>query len=631
MVERIPTNPWPARLEYAQAGLLAANLAWTTLCLGGYRPETMVVTSALTTALLALHLLARIVFPDAWGKTHPAGWLLLPFLAYAAANVLRVTPVRWLGWHDWLGWAQMIAVFWVVLNGVRARAAQRLVLGALALIGLVAVALAAYQIFVRPDWLMLGRKQAEQFLGRASGPFGVPNSLAALLLLLLPPLVAATFRRRASAVQRVLTGYLAVMMAAGLVFTASRGAWLGLAVAVMLWPLLVGRKSWAQRFGRVAVAAAAVAVIGGAVYLLVPKMQARFDAMVQEAGEKTRPVMWRGAWKLFEEHPVWGSGAGSYNVAFEQHRPEHYQLDSQWAHNDYLNTLSDYGAVGFVLFFGAVGAVIFGCVRRARTAEVSAPGDLRDETRGRRALALGLLAFGLHLLVDFHFKIPALAMAVAVVAGVLVQRTWPVAATPERRSSWRRVLPGGALCAVPVLFFGLVRPHYQAEALRYPARQALDMLSGEAEDAYRPTLERTRADLARATQIDPSNVQAWTDLAHATALWAHVEPAQTRALGMAAQRWADEALARTRFMPEPWIRRAVALDMQSRWLEAGDSLIQAMKLAPAQAAVWYYQAYHLSLNPVTRLQARAAVGICLRLDPTHRQAQLLRQQLATAP
>lgn len=629
MAERTSNNPWPVRLELAQAVLLAGNLVWTTLCLGGYRPETMVITSALTGALLTLHLLTRAVFPAATPRSHPAGWLLLPFLAYAAASVCWVTPVRWLGWHDWLGWAQLTVVFWVVLNGLRSAAAQRLVLGALVLTGLVAVALAAYQIFVHPDWLMLGRRQAEQFIGRASGPFGIPNSLAALLLLLIPPLVAVVFSRRATAVIRILAGYLAVMMAVGLIFTASRGAWLGLALAVAVWPLLAGRRSWAQRLGQAALALVAIAVVGGAIYLLVPKMQARFDTMVSESGEKTRPIMWRGALKLFQENPAWGSGAGSYNVAFEKHRPEHYQLDSQWAHNDYLNTLSDYGAVGFILFFGAVAVVIIMSVRQARGDGASASTGWLDEGRVNRGLALGLLAFGLQLVVDFHFKIPALAMAAAVMAGVLVQRGWRLEQA-ESKAAGLRVLAAAVALAVGIVFTVFFVPHYRAEALRYTARQELDSLVAREVADYRPVLERVQDALIEALRIDQTNAQAWADLSYVQALWPHVEPANTRELGKAAERSADRALACSKAVPEFWLRRGVALDLQSRWLEAGDALVQAMALAPAHATVWYYQAYHLSLNPVTHLQARAAVGIALRLDPTNRQAQVLRQQLATA-
>ena len=39
---------------------------------------------------------------------------------------------------------------------------------------------------------------------------------------------------------------------------------------------------------------------------------------------------------------VTGGGAGSYNVLLERFRPENFPDDAQWAHNDYLNTLSDF-------------------------------------------------------------------------------------------------------------------------------------------------------------------------------------------------------------------------------------------------------------------------------------------------
>jgi hypothetical protein len=86
-------------VEGLLVALLGGNLIRTTLCLGGYRPETMLVTSLLTAAALAVHGLG-VAWTGGRG-THWARWAMLPFLGYAAHNVLVITPVRWLGWHDW--------------------------------------------------------------------------------------------------------------------------------------------------------------------------------------------------------------------------------------------------------------------------------------------------------------------------------------------------------------------------------------------------------------------------------------------------------------------------------------------------------------------------------------------------
>lgn len=631
MNERTTSARGAVIAEWVLTGLLAVNLGWTTLCLGGYRPETMVITSALTGLMLAGHFLRRALGLGTDGSWHWAGWWFLPFLIYAAANVIWLTPVRWLGWHDWLWWAQLIAVFWVVMNDITRVATRQVLLLTLAALGFIAVMMAAYQAFVQPDWLMMGRLQAEQFIGRSSGPFGIPNSLAALLLLL-PPAVMLTVRRGASLMQRLLAGYLALAFFLGLILSVSRGAWLGLALSLVIWPLLIGGRSWGRRLLSVGAVTVAVIVAGGSIYGTVPAMQMRFDTLVLETGERTRPIMWQGAWKLFRENPVWGSGAGSYNIAFEKHRPESYQLDSQWAHNDYLNTLSDYGVVGFILFFGVCLAFIVIGIRRSQ-----APGSRRDSpvvawieaTQLRRAMALGLLAFALQLSVDFHLKIPALAMAVAVVAGLLLaphRSKGP--ADHHRPGRGQRVACAAVALGLVVGLTGFVYPHYRAEALRYASRQAIDRLADQDFTAYREVLEPTLQALDRAVDIDPGNAQAWADLAYANTLWAHVEPENTRQMGLAAERHADRALSLASRVPEYWFRHGVALNMQSRWLEAGNSFTQALALAPANARAWYFQAYHLSLNPATQGQARSAVGISLRLDPSYPPAQLLRQQLA---
>ena len=615
--------------EWLMTVLLVANLAWTTLCLGGFRPETMIVTSALNGVLLAAHFGGRAFARDGDGRRlHPAGWWLLPFLAYAVANVLWVTPVPWLGWRDWLGWAQMILVFWVVLNDVRTRLTRTVLFGGLVAVAFASVLLACYQRFVRPDWMMLGRVQVEQFIGRSSGSFGIPNSLAALLLLLIPALGALTLRRGASAVQRVLCGYLTLTLGLGLVLTISRGAWLALALVLALWPVFAARGSGWRRAGLAGLAALGVLAVAGALYFSLPKVRERFLIMKADVREKTRPIMWRGAWQIFRAQPVVGGGAGSFNVRFEQFRPEPYQDEPLWAHNDYLNTLSDYGAVGFVLFFGAVAVVAWRCVRERAPRRR----DWLDDPRLTGALTAGVVAFGLQLLVDFHFKIPALAMAFAIIAALLVQRAWPAGEPVAKISSGRRtrnwVAAGGVLAAAGFL----VTPFYRGESLRYSARQAINRMAAEESDVaeQRAILCRARADLTRAVELSPRNAQAWADLAYVSSLWTHLEPAQSVELGRAAERAAERALALSPIVAEFWLRQGVALDLQGRWSDAGEAFVHALQLAPASGNVWFYHAYHMGLNPSCYALADAAAAFCLRLDPGNKQAQSLRQRLATS-
>lgn len=639
-----PTSPRASPWEWAQATLLAANLAWSTLGRGGYPPGVMVVTAAITSALLTVHLAARALRrpPEGEGATseagtthrlHPAGWWLLPFLAYAAANVAWVSPVPWLGWRDWLLWAQIVAVFWVALNGIRARAPQRVLLHTLALLGVVGVLLASYQVFVDQDWLMLGGKRNIYLRGRGSGSFGLPNSLAAFHLLLLPAVVALCIRKGATPVQRVWWGWVGAVLLFGFALTISRGAWFALAVVVLGWLLFRGRGSWRRRlmFGGAALAGI---VALGAVLARVPAVGARFQQMVTDVGEKTRPILWRAAGALFRERPLTGTGAGSYNVRFEKHRPERFWDEPLWAHNDYLNTLSDYGAVGFLLL-AAAGAAIAVAALRARPEPGARRRDEFDSSLVQEGLGIGLVAFALHLALEFHLKIPALGMTAATLAAILIQRRSASAPMPPPTGESTSSRIGSAVvaagCAAAFFFFFL--PQLRAESFRRAGREAIDALAdGPVDQArFRAPLERSRAALARATELDPRNGQAWSDSAYATVLWSHVDASRDAELGREAERAADRALERSQVCYEFWIRRGLARDLQGRWAEAGEDFGRAVKLAPANTWAWYYYAEHLSHVRAAREAAEAAVAVCLRLDPWNRPGLALRQRLAIKP
>lgn len=597
--------------EWARVALLAANLAWTTLSLGGFLPGSRVPMALLTAALVAAHFLD----PDCGWRAHPAGWLVAPFVVYGAANVLWVSPTRWLGWIDWFNWAQLGIVFWIVLNGVTSGRCRRALAVWVAGLGLLGAAQACYQHAVDPGWLMLGRRQAAQFIGRSSGPFGIPNSLGALMALLIPPAAALALGRGRRAWVRAAGTAALALFGAGFVLAISRGAWLALATAFAIRPFLAPGWSTRRRLLTAGSAVVASATLAALCYFALPLMRERMGQLVRDVGERSRPVMWRAAWRIFEAHPLLGSGAGSYDASFEAYRPEGNLDQPTYAHCDYLNTLSDYGAVGFIL------ALVPGLVLMRRWLRA----------RGLAgAAATGLLAFSLHLLVDFDLKIPALAMTAATVGALVTAEAWPGPDGARRPSTLTRVLLAGAAAAVCVATLEWVVPKFRAEEARRRAREAIDGMAQSGADVSRrgEAMAQIRARLARAVALDPGNAQAWSDSAYADSLWALVRPAEAQALGAKAVREAGRAVVLCPIVAEYWIRQGVGFDMERRWMEGGDCFSKALQLAPNRPDCWYYQAYHLSADPAESAVALASVDYALRLDPEYLLAQSLRQRLS---
>lgn len=624
-------SPRAALGEWILAALLGANLAWTTFCLGGYLPQTMVWSWLLTGMALAVFF---GVYAFSEQRLHPATWFLLPFLVYAAINAAWISPMPWLGWRDWLAWAQMSSVFVLVLNGIRHPAPRRFLIVVVVGLAVVGVVLAGYQRFIWPDWLPMGRRQAAQFIGRSGGFFGVPNSFAALLLLLIPATAALTLQRGAGAVQKILCGYLTVLFLIGLVLTISRGAWLALMGAVLIWPLFVRERSMEWRV-TVSIAATAVLMAGATLlYFSNTRVKYRLNDLARDMGERSRPIVWKGAWELFTDAPVFGTGAGSFDVLFEKYRPESFRDKPERAHNEYLNTLSDYGLVGFVLLFGGVLAVAVQTVRSATRAEVraftAAYGGI-DGSGVTRALAVGLLAFALAMTVDFHMKIPALGMLVAALGAECVLRCWPA---PDDGGNYAAKPLVGlfGLFASVLLALALALPLYRGEAARLRGREAIDRLGRMAAPTagqQREVLSAAGEALVEATVLHPANGQAWADRAYVAALWSRLSPGQTVQLGRDAEVFAREALSKSQRVPEFWIRLGVAQDVQGRWADGSLSMAQALRLAPKSATCWYYYAYHLSLVPAAHALSQAAVQTCLRLDPGFRPAMILQESLSS--
>jgi O-antigen ligase len=575
-------------------------------------PGTRVAMVVLTAVLFALHFCDT----DSATRAHPAGWLFLPFLAYAAWNIERVSQVRWVGWTDWLNWAQAAAVFWVVLNGIRAPQCRRILFGVIVCVGVVSAGVAGYQHFVNPKWLMLGRTQLEQYAGRATGSFGIPNSQGVFMALLIPPVAFVALDRASSAARRAAAALALAALAFGFVLAVSRGAWLALATALFLRALLMPGRSMAHRIGGAALALVLTAATVLVLYHTFPIMHVRVAQLVADMGEHSRPIIWRGAWEIFKEHPVFGGGAGCFDFLFEAFRPIGFHDEPVYAHCDYLNTLCDYGLVGFVLVFGAAAVVAWKC----------------SGARGLGgAVFTGLLAFSLHLLVDFHLKIPALAMIVATFSALLASEAWPA----EGISASAVAGPGrafGMVLSALVLFvtLGWAAPKYQAEEIRRAARERIDMMATAGIDVSRErdALTQIRTSMERSVAIDPYNAQAWSDRAYADSLWGLVEPSQTKSLGVQVEGEGKTAIGLSPIVAEFWIREGAGLDMQGKWLEGGECSARALRLAPGRADIWYYQAYHFSLDPIEKGPAIAAADFSLRLDPSFLLAQALRQRLA---
>lgn len=614
---------WLAGAEWVLVAGLVATFAWTTLCLGGALAGTMLFTSW---AVFGLAALGALLWAAGRRPLHMAALLPVPFLLFALASVIWLAPAKWLAWREWLLWFQMWLVFVLALHFGRGRAHTWLIVGVFVTLALVGTGMAIYQRYADPTWIMLGRTQADQFVGRSAGMFGIPNSLAGLLELMVPVCLVLLFSRAVRPAAKIVCGWLAALFVFAVVLTGSRGGWIGLGAAFLLWPLLVGR-DWRKKV--LGAAAVLLFVVAGlwALYQGSDYARQRIDPFLEGRFETSRPFMWKAGWRMWNDGPWMGRGAGSYHVLFEQYRPEGFFGDPKWTHNDYLNTLGDYGLVGIALWFGAGVALFWGgwtAVRRARR-EVTSTENVFAQAKWKLGLLLGLLAYAIHLGVDFHTKIPALAFAAAIIAALLV-RDEPAWQRPVKAPvAW--IISLGVTVVALRLGWRLSTPLYRAEALRFDARELIDYYAITGKGNLAQIASAAKKSLTRAVRIDPRNGQAWADLAYVTVQSWHAGKTDIVTLGRFAELAADEALRLCPLDAEFWVRKAVALDVQRGRPETEFCYLRAIELAPRSPTVWHDYAHHLHAFPDRRQDALRALDACLALDPYYPPANTLRQQL----
>jgi O-antigen ligase len=266
------------------------------------------------------------------------------------------------------------------------------------------------------------------------GPYVNRNHFAGLMELLIPlalvPLVLGKVRRERLAV----VGLFAVMPIAALFLSASRGGIVSFAVQfALLVYMLLRRRGLAKRL--LAVSAVLLAALMIVTWLGVGRILQRFSSMqTLEVTAGKRGAMRAGAWHIFLDHPLVGTGLGTFQIVYPPYETLYDAKVVNHAHNDYLEALAETGALGGLCCAWFLGVLLLKSFSLFRQSDLSFPGAL--QLSGIVACA----GFLVHALVDFNFHIPSnlcLFILMAHLATTQIQQTPSIPPVRRHRHSSR--------------------------------------------------------------------------------------------------------------------------------------------------------------------------------------------------
>jgi O-antigen ligase len=523
------------------------------------------------------------------------------FVVYAGIRYFT-SPGEYDARLEWLTLLSCATVFWVARYGLTHSSQGVFLLYILVLNGL---GLSIFAIWLRmhPEYLPYGEDLALHYAPRMIGPFGCPNHLGDFLLVAFSAALGLALFTVGKWAVRVLLFYVAGLMLIVLALTLSRGSWLGLVFATLAITIFCIRHASLQWFFSLGVYLLGL-VMGAVLLVRIPPFAQRIDEITQHIQQHTldqyvRIQLAHDSLKIWRDHFWWGSGMATFNLEHPKYQGPLFNTHAYYAHNDYLNTLADYGLVGVILIAGFMVAVTWLLFRRV---------DYRSPSVRRILLCTGVAAWmgvTVHCLVDFNLHIPACALALFLVTGLGLRRSKLVGLhLPYGERQTVQLIFAGLLV---VLLAGFVNWGWQTARGYYPYWKAV---------AYSPKLEpnisgtpRPLAEaiplLKEAAQEDPANPLALGLLGdlYRTQAAGETEDAQKAALAQEAIHWYQAARQASPLDDDLLLKQGLVYGLLQRYPETYLCFHEAIAQQP------YNGYYRQVLAAQLRAQGRVAEAL----------------------
>ncbi len=545
---------------YCERGILAlvlALLVFGPLATGAVRVPDFLVLQALTIAAAGLWALRLWLNPRPQLLWPPICWPVLAFAAYAVTRYFT-SDIEYLARQEMIRVLIYTLVFFIVLNNLHRQGSVQLITFTLIFLAMLISFYALWQFLTGSDhvWNFIS-----PYKHRAGGTYICPNHFAGFLDMVLPLALAFAVAGRLKIPLKILLGYAALMMVGGLAVTLSRGGWLASTAALAG---LVGVLFWRRSF-RWPALAAGLLVVATALVLLSQsttmhlRLQQIFPKNKEtQSIENIRFELWQPAVDMWRDHLWWGVGPGQFDARFPLYRPLIIQMRPEHVHNDYLETLADWGVVGAALVFAAWLLLYLGVGRTWRFVR-GAGRDLGGNQSNKFAFvcgaSLGLGALLIHSIFDFNLHIPANALlAVSLLALLSSHLRFASEGYWLKVPLWLKTTTTLALLAAMIYLSAQGWRHAREYACMRRAQLASDF-SNQQIDWYK-----------KAYAAEPNNPDTTYAIGEALRVqsfegnWNYAELAQ-QAVG-----WYERGMKLNPFAGDNWMRRGMCRD----WLDQHD-------------------------------------------------------------
>ena len=440
------------------------------------------------------------------------------------------SEVQWLARQDLVFLATAFLAYGLIAFRFTSPRARLALLALLFLLIAGNTGLGLYQYFENPKTSIFqpfGLKRGSEI--SAGGFFESGNHLAGFMTLAgLPLLGVALLSRNLTSPLRAAAALGFLLAGTSVAFSTSRGGALGFFAAVGLLLFIAAALHFRRRhLGPSQPTARPLLALGllAAALLSLTLLTVRkaFSQNANLSSLNGRQALWDAALEQWQTSPLIGTGARSYEYMERGFRTleTHWmtsagEVDAQFAHNDYLQGLADYGLIGLSL------ALLAAALHASRS--LAALWRSSRASSSHHSLPIGLAAGSLaalggamlQALVEFNLHIGINAVMTALVLALMATPGFLASSAPPKPQLIPPPKPrvgahiSGPRLALSALLAALALVFLEAASRLAPADLAFHQGRKQATLAIDlPDLIATSGTLQRATSLDPDNPQAW--------------------------------------------------------------------------------------------------------------------------
>ncbi len=411
--ERLLESRWTRALDRAMFGLLCALLVFGPLAFGATEPWSEAILQTGAMLLLALWCAKQLVWKAAVFHPSPLFWPMVLFAVTVGLQLAAGTAAyRQAAFTEAMDYVAYAILLFVTVQLFFYGQRLRMFANVLTWFGLAIALFAIVQSFTSNGMLYWIR--APRFSSSIYGPYVNRNHYAGLVEMLVPFALAVCFSRRTNAGNRLAAGFAALLMAASIFLSGSRGG----AAAFVAEMIFLGIASAALRKSKTIDWKAGLLFAALAVFLVwidVSPALTRWTAFEGDL-QTGRAEIVRDSGRMFLQKPILGWGLGAFPYVYPQFRSFYTDYLINQAHNDYLQVLVETGTIGGLAMFWFIGALY----RRSLTRLGRVPSRRSSDfgSTARLAALTGCTGLLVHSLVDFNLHIPANAAVFYVLCAV---------------------------------------------------------------------------------------------------------------------------------------------------------------------------------------------------------------------